>query len=191
MRIDIMTDIETLGTDADSTIFQISAIAFNIETGEQIQEFNQIADISKNENEVKVTGSTLQWWLQTNKELFNSLLNGGERSSEDVLRNFHDWISQFENEENSIYLWGNGILFDNKMIKHQMESIGLVYPISYKNDRDVRTLLELASIKSNLTEREIKDFYSDETELEHNAIDDVKFQIRLAVGCYNTLMRTT
>jgi hypothetical protein len=191
MRIDIMTDIETLGTDADSTIFQISAIAFNIETGEQIQEFNQIADISKNENEIKVTGSTLQWWLQTNKELFNSLLNGGEYSSEEVLRNFHDWISQFENEENSIYLWGNGILFDNKMIKHQMESIGLIYPISYKNDRDVRTLLELASIKSNLTEREIKDFYSDETELEHNAIDDVKFQIRLAVGCYNTLMRTT
>jgi hypothetical protein len=191
MRIDIMTDIETLGTDADSTIFQVSAIAFDIITGEQISEFNQIADISKNENEIKSTGSTLQWWLKTNKKLFSDLLNGGEHSSEDVLRNFHDWIGQFDSEENSIYLWGNGILFDNKMIKHQMESIGLVYPISYKNDRDVRTLLELASFKMNLTEREIKDFYSDEKELEHNAIDDVKFQIRLAVGCYNALIRSS
>lgn len=32
MRKDVMADIETLGTKADSTIFQISAISFNIVT---------------------------------------------------------------------------------------------------------------------------------------------------------------
>jgi len=59
MRVDIMTDIETLGTNADSTIIQISAIAFNTMTGEHIAEFNQIADISKNENTINVTGITI------------------------------------------------------------------------------------------------------------------------------------
>jgi len=38
-RIDVMTDIETLGNNSDSTIFQISAIAFNIENGEYINKY--------------------------------------------------------------------------------------------------------------------------------------------------------
>jgi hypothetical protein len=192
MRVDIMTDIETLGTKADSTIIQISAIAFDIKTGMYISIFNQIADVSKNENPINVTGGTLQWWMNTNKELFNELLNGGDDSSEEVLRNFHKWITRFINPVNGnkdIYLWGNGILFDNKMIQHQMESLGLKYPIHYKNDRDVRTLLELTSAKTGLSESVIKAWHTKDNEVEHNALDDVKFQIRLAVGCYEHLTK--
>lgn len=62
-REDIMTDIETLGHKSDSTIIQISAIAFDIETGEYLSVFNKVADITKNET-MKVTGSTTKWWYQ-------------------------------------------------------------------------------------------------------------------------------
>jgi hypothetical protein len=65
LRLDIMTDIETLGTKQDATIFQISAVAFDIMTGEHISTFNQIADIEKNAI-VRVDGSTIKWWLNTN-----------------------------------------------------------------------------------------------------------------------------
>ena len=78
MRIDIMCDIETLGTKIDSTIFQIAAIAFDIKTGEHIRTFNQTADISQDDN-LKVTGSTLIWWLNKDKELFAKLLNSSIR----------------------------------------------------------------------------------------------------------------
>ena len=86
-RVDIMVDIETLGTGADSTIFQISAIAFNILTGEHISEFNQIADIAKN-NKLVVDGSTLKWWLNTDKDLLTHLLNEGQDSSDGLLLGF-------------------------------------------------------------------------------------------------------
>ena len=188
MRIDIMTDIETLGTNSDSTIFQISAIAFDINTGEHISEFNQIADISKNTN-MNVTGDTIKWWLNTNKELLTDLLNKGEQSSDTLLFNFHSWLEELKAPNNNdAYLWGNGILFDNKMIQHQMESIGLKYPIFYRNDRDVRTLVELASVKLGITEKELKNRFRDDSLVAHDAFDDVKFQIKLAVKCYEILV---
>lgn len=189
MRVDVMTDIETLGTNSDSTIIQISAISFNVETGEHIAEFNQIADIELNEGPIKVTGGTIKWWLNTNKELLTALLNAGIQSSENILRNFHSWLCEFEDSGADLYLWGNGILFDNKMIQHQFEKLGLKYPIFYKNDRDVRTIVELASHKLNIPEKELKELFNDENLVHHNAFDDVKYQINLVVECYKTLVK--
>lgn len=191
MRLDIMVDIETLGHTTESTIIQIAAIAFNVETGEQYDTFNQIADIELNKVNT-ITGSTLKWWMKTNKELLNQLLSSGEHSSERVLSNFRQWIitqatMQSLSKEN-VYLWGNGILFDNKMMLNHLEAFGHSYPIFYKNDRDVRTIVELAAHKLNISEKELKNRYNDDSLVAHDAIDDVKYQISLVVGCYNALI---
>lgn len=183
MRIDIMTDIETLGHRTDSTIIQIAAIAFNIETGNYFSEFNQIVDVTKNE-ELKVTGSTLKWWLNTNKELLSELINKGDVSSYDLINNFHQWMSELNGE---LYLWGNGILFDNKMIQYQMETLGLEYPINYKNDRDLRTIIDLTSNKLNISEKELKDRFNDECLVKHDAFHDVRYQIHVLSWCYRNL----
>ena len=183
-----MVDIETLGTGVDSTIIQISAIAFDIETGKELSVFNQIADISKNEN-MKVDGSTIKWWLNTDKELLHTLLNSGDLSSDDVLELFHKWLKGHALDMKFVYLWGNGILFDNKMIEHQMKNIGLDYPIFYRNDRDVRTIVDLTCARRGITEQKLKDSFKDYTLVAHNALDDVRFQIRLVTSCYHELVR--
>lgn len=188
-RIDVMTDIETLGKDSDSTIFQISAIAFNIETGGYINQFNMIADIEKNIN-LNVNGGTLKWWLNTDKELFAKLLNSGEYSSESIIIQFHNWLTSLSEDMKNIYLWGNGILFDNKMLQHQMQSNYMDYPIFYRNDRDMRTLVELASHKVGIaTEKEFREKYKNPDLIEHDAFDDVKGQIDIVVKCYNMLVK--
>lgn len=186
-RIDVMTDIETLGIGANSTIIQISAVAFDIKTGEQLAHFDEIADVSKNERPLDITPSTIEWWLTKHKNVFIDLLSRNGSSTEDVLRNFHTWLTELADDTKDVYLWGNGILFDNKMIQHQLESIGLNYPIFYKNDRDVRTLVDAASVKLGITEKEFKDRYNDESLVAHNAYDDVLYQINLVVGAYATL----
>jgi len=186
-RIDVMVDIETLGTDTDSTIFQISAIAFDINTGEYISTFNEIADIEQNET-LNVTGSTLKWWLNTNKELLTNLLNQGAYSSGVILTKLHNWLMILSGDIKDVYLWGNGILFDNKMLQYQMQSLGLNYPIFYRNDRDMRTLVELASHKVGIaTEKEFRDKYKNQDLVAHDAFDDVKGQIDIVVKSYNIL----
>ncbi|MDH5159861.1 3'-5' exonuclease [Heyndrickxia oleronia] len=183
MRKDIMVDIETLGNKIDSTIIQISAVSFDIESGKIHETFNEVADISKNETMIKATGSTLQWWVNTNAELFAELLTKGEKSSEDVLRNFHAWLTT----DKETYLWGNGILFDNAMIRNQFESIGLDYPIFYRNDRDVRTILELASSKLGISDKELRDSVYNKELVAHDAFNDVINQVALVSHCYNVL----
>lgn len=155
-RIDVMVGIETLGNKADSTIFQIGAIAFDIRTGKHLDGFNRFADVEKNKEGINVSASTLKWWLKTNKDLFEELLNRGGESSESIVLSFRVWLMGLQREygDKNVYLWGNGILFDNKMLQHQMESYGYSYPIFYRNDRDVRTLLELTSLKTGLSERD-------------------------------------
>lgn len=189
-RVDVMVDIETLGNKTNSTIFQIGAIAFDIRTGKPIDKFNRIADIEENEQQLQVSASTLKWWLKTNKELFEELLNSGGGSSEDIVLEFHRWLVGIQNYYGvgNVYLWGNGILFDNKMLQFHMENLGVHYPIHFRNDRDVRTLLELTSFKTGLSERDIKDAVKDEELVAHNAYDDVVKQINIAHKCYKVLV---
>lgn len=186
-RIDVMVDIETLGTQSDSTIFQIAAVAFDITNGEIIKKFNHAADVEEDKKPLKVDGSTLKWWLSTNKDLFEKLLNSGEYSSEHLLLVFHNWLSVLA-AEYDVHLWGNGILFDNKMIQHQLEALGCNYPIFFTNDRDVRTIVELAAFKLGITPGQLKAKYNDENLVAHDAYDDVLYQVRLVVGCFVTLV---
>lgn len=192
MRVDIMVDIETLGTEVDSTIFQISAVAFDIESGDKIGEFDGLADISKNEDyEMDVSGKTLKWWLNTDVELFKRLINSGEKSSDEILTDFHKWLEGYS-QIGELYLWGNGIMFDNRMIKEKMEGLGLEYPVHFRNDRDVRTIFELAAMKKNMSVSEFRETYSlPDTELEkHNALHDCYNQIYLVSTCYDILVNS-
>lgn len=101
-----MVDLETLGTHVDSTIIQISAIAFDINTGVHRYVFNKIADISKNEDyEMNVDGSTLKWWLTTNKELLARSIEKGEMSSSELVKDFGNWLSVIKSM-GDLYLWG-------------------------------------------------------------------------------------
>lgn len=185
-RLDIMVDIETLGIDIDSTIIQLAAIAFDITTGEFKEFFNEYANIDKNKK-VKVNGSTLKWWIKTNPKLLNEILTAQNQSSEVVIEKFYNWIKDLQ-KTHSIYIWGNGIGFDLAMIKHAILELGLNYPIGYRNERDVRTILELASIKSGKTEKEIRDTVK-LNGVAHDAFYDCKYQINYVSRCFKYLTK--
>lgn len=186
MRIDVMVDLETLGNKATSTIFQISASGFDIATGLSINSFNGISDISKNDK-MNVTGDTIKWWLDTDAELLKTLLNKGEGSSDMLLIEFFKWLNAMT-KDNDVYLWGNGILFDNNLLRTQFEALGMSYPIHFRNDRDVRTIVELAALKTGKTVKELQAEYNNPSLTAHNAMDDVYYQIALVSGCYGIIV---
>ena len=182
-RIDIMCDIETLGKDGDTAIFQISAAAFDIKTGSIICTFNEICDIGG--GKILVDGDTLKWWLNTDKELLAKLLNQGNCSEKWMVEYFHSWIENLQ-KKYDVYFWGNGILFDNRIIKAKMESYNLKYPIFYRNDRDLRTLVDIVTTKYGIDVN--KECQVENTE-KHNAMHDVEHQIRVATLCWDKLMK--
>lgn len=182
-RKDIMVDLETLGVNTKSTVFQISAAKFDIRTGEIFETFDVCCDIEK--MPVVASGSTLKWWLNTNKELLTRLLNKGECSELEMFQQFHDWMGD---ADKNTFLWGSGILFDNNFIRDKFTSFGMSYPIYYRNDRDVRTILELAVIKSGMSESEFREKFVPENKELHNALNDVLYQVEMVHQCYKTIM---
>lgn len=192
-RIDIVTDIETLGTSTDSQIIQLSAIAFDIETGDILSEFDLPIDISK-ELEMKVSGGTLEWWLNTDKDLLLDIIKRGKDRGKDLKEAIHElyfWINTMKNAvgDKNVYFWGNGIKFDNVMISTQMELYGLNYPIFYRNDRDMRTITELACTKLNITQSRFKDQFKDDSLVAHDGLDDCKWELKVISYCWNLLKK--
>lgn len=188
-KVNVMLDIETLGTDSDAFIFQIAAAKFDIKTGEVRDTFNMTQDISYVQS-AKINPRTLLWWLETDSLLLKSLLAGDYKEmSPDLLKSFKDWIDYTQDTlMDDVLLWGNGVIFDNRIIREQMNQRGLGYPIAYNNDRDVRTILSLAAEKLHVSEREIKDRVKDDNLMKHDAIHDVAAQIKLVSYCHNVLV---
>jgi len=188
-KVHVMVDIETLGTDSDAFIFQIAAAKFDIKTGEVRDVFNMTQDISHVQS-AKINPRTLLWWLETDSLLLKSLLAGDYKEmSLDLLKDFKDWIDYIQDTlMDDVLLWGNGVIFDNRIIREQMNQRELGYPIAYNNDRDVRTILSLAAEKLNVSEREIKDRVKDDKLVKHDAIHDVAAQIKLVSYCHNVLV---
>lgn len=185
-RVDVMVDIETLG---DKAVFQIAAVRFDIKTGEILSTFNKI--ISP-ENLKNIDGKTLLWWLNTNSELLKSLFAKANCESEEKLfKDFSDWINNFSSKNSTkedVYLWGNGILFDNRIIKNKCEEYNIVYPIFYRNDRDMRTFVELAAIKCGFaSEVEYRKTFAMAGDL-HDAFADARFQAMILSSAYKVLI---
>lgn len=189
-RIDIMVDLETLGTDLDALVFQIASAAFDINTGEISQEFNECADVGKAvEVDGRIDGGTLKWWLDTNSELFHELLNKDAQTPSELIVSYFAWLFELTQEYDVVYLWGNGILFDNAILRHKFTQQELHYPIFFRNDRDVRTILELASIKEGVDSKALYGRFYDDSLTAHDAYNDVVNQIALVVGCYGLLTK--
>jgi oligoribonuclease (3'-5' exoribonuclease) len=102
-----------------------------------------------------------------------------------MFQQFHDWMG--DGDKNT-FLWGNGILFDNNFIRDKFTSFGMSYPIYYRNDRDVRTILELAVIKSGMSESEFREKFVSENKELHNALNDVLYQVEMVHQCYKIIM---
>ena len=189
-RIDVMVDLETLGTRYDAAVFQIAAASFDIESGVIIDDFNAVADISKlTAEDGVIKGETLKWWLDTDKDLLAELVGNGTYSPRDLITVFHRWLDELTLEYDDVCLWGNGILFDNAIIRHKFESYGYEYPIRYHNDRDVRTIFEIAQAKTGLSWYDLRDRIYDKSLKAHDAVNDVENQIALVSKCYRILTK--
>ena len=191
-RIDIMTDIETLGKGDNPAVFQIAACAFDISTGNILETFNVTADVTNMNN---IEGDTLIWWLKTNKDLLLELLLKGKESGNterDIVWKFCEWVEELKKkyivDKKKVFLWGNGILFDNRIIKKKCDIYNAEYPIYYRCDRDMRTILELAATKMGYEDDMEYKNTIENVGVAHDAFDDVKYQIQVVSKAYNDIM---
>ena len=174
-RLDLMIDIETLGTNPRTApIISISIVDFNPTIEEELHEpmerFSANLDINASIqfHHRKIDTKTLLWWHEQSLDSFKAALKNPQLPKT-AMRELLETLDEIA-EKNDIYFWCKGIDFDIPMIESYLESCELhSLPYFFSHKYDVRTLLKIAEM--NGWEDTFKD------KVTHTAFDDCMLQI--------------
>jgi len=129
----VMLDIETLGTAANSVILSIGAVSFN-ET-ELLDSFYVDVDIDSCQDAgLKIDGRTLAWWMEQSdvaRQVFSR-----EGLTLDLALTL---LSDTFNWQDTL-IWANGTNFDLPILDSAYRACNKLVPWAYYNARDYRTL---------------------------------------------------
>lgn len=176
--LNVVLDIETLGTASDAAIIQI---------GMCVPEFDRVylKDPTNYEFEVTIaydsclllvkegvvsmTDSTMEWWEKqpTRERVFS-----GQSSYIECLFKAVEWLERLTSDGN-ICVWGNGSDFDNVILLHSLSCFNIKAPWDFRNNRDLRTLKGLFPLRVKLAP------YLSHSELLHTALGDARYEARL------------
>lgn len=159
----VMIDIETLGTAANSVILSIGAVQFD-DAGNMGDEFYANINIdSCLEKGLVVEGRTILWWMGQSNEA-RAVLGENEYPLQVALSNLTNAFTWRDT-----LVWCNGLSFDLPILDTAYRACGLSAPWAYYNGRDYRTL------KNELSKEDFKALKVPPT-VGHNALADAKSQ---------------
>lgn len=176
--MDVMLDLETLGTSPGSIILSIGAVEFDPTTGLLGKEFYRVINSGSSEIlGLTADASTLKWWEGQTKEARTVLTEAKEAGTvlQSVLIDFNEFLSAC-GFLGGIRVWGNGSDFDNVLLIAAYKAAGLKPAWKYSNSRCFRTLKNL--IPSVADNRVV---------VEHNALADARAQAEHAMALLITL----
>ena len=164
--VDIIIDIETLGTKPHSPIIEIGACAIDGRTGAITANFSRrvrngyfFADVTNRkamENCTRDMRETVAWWTgdKDRAETLRKIMAGrSEDSNQHVaLLDFCDWmIDQSVKDDSNIRVWANGPQFDLVILQAAFDRYQLKRPWLCWQERCVRTALEMANYEKGST----------------------------------------
>jgi hypothetical protein len=166
----VMVDLETLGTVANSVIMSIGAVRFDLET-DKIDDAAFYASISIDSNiraGRQISEATLLWWLgqPTGAQM---VFHEQKESLEGALESFTEWFGAGAAGAGKTNIWSNGADFDLPMLAHAYDTLGWETPWVFYNSRCVRTYKNLPAAK-NVPKQEFG--------VKHNALHDAINQVK-------------
>jgi hypothetical protein len=181
-NLNAMLDLETMGIKDNSAIVAIGAVCFDLPTGGILDSFYRQVSLEDAVKYGEMDASTVLWWLGQSDEARKQLTQGDRVPLKDALRDFSDWFNSLGNTENAT-VWGNGVNFDNAILKKAYEAVGLGVPWKFWNDRDVRTIVDLGVKLTGTNLKETIPFVGER----HNALADATHQAKYVSAIYRSL----
>jgi len=182
--MNVMLDLETLGTKPGSVILSIGAVEFD-KDGLYREFYKEIDVVSSKGWGMTADASTLEWWGKQSPEARATFDRCHANSVEVaglgvVLTEFTAWLHFCKGGVDKLKLWGNGSDFDNVLLDAAYRACALDYPIKYWNHRCFRSLKGLPMVNGRALEPK-------RAGVHHNALDDAKHQSYWAIGLLKEL----
>lgn len=174
-KLDVMIDIETLGTTANSVIATIGAMKFNrrdrLKPMEEMSSFYRRIDIDSCSGKGMITDEeTVKWWQNQDEKSRDEIYNPADRIPiEQALHELSSFILENPVGES---IWAQGPHFDCTILENAYRKCNLPVPWKFWAVRDCRTILDIADVR-------LKDVPGD---YPHHSLYDCYKQI-VAVKC--------
>lgn len=174
--MDVMIDLETLGTRPGSVILSVGAAAFGasgvMSTFHAVVWTQSCLDAGLTTDE-----ATIVWWKTQSLDAARTWLDAADEKTSasigKILRDFDDWIFGLCGNYSVIRPWGNGAAFDLPILAEAYRRCGFgAAPWKHYNERCYRTLKNL---RPDVTAPERAGTH-------HHALDDAVHQAKHAVA---------
>ena len=167
--MNVMVDIETLGTDPGGVIVSIGAVKFD-SAGLSAGFYRPVDVLSSLFAGLTVDPKTVEWWRGQNADVKGALYPG--LNVRDVLGEFAIYL------QGANTVWAKGPDFDLVLLRAVYQKLGMKIPWSFRHSRDVRTILALAPSTADLVKRE---------GAQHHALADARYQADQVRAVYAAL----
>lgn len=177
--LDVMLDLETLGTEPFAPILSIGACTFYLGETPAGQEpiadsFYQAIDIESSLTlGMRPSGATLKWWMNQSAEALAVFNDPAACSLPDALDAFTDWINS-----RPVSVWGNSARFDCGLLAAAYKACSKELPWMFWNERCYRTFKNAPGANSVALQR---------FGTHHNALDDAISQALHLRGIFSAL----
>lgn len=157
--VEIMVDLETMGTDPYSPIIAIGAVRFEAGPMHAMPPFYQAIKLgSCLKHGLRMQASTVLWWMKQSREA-QAVLEDPEAVDLPVaLDAFTAWLGSRPDN-----LWGNSAAFDLGLLKDAYKACGMEVPWAFYREKCYRTLKGLPGMEGFKLQR---------VGTHHNALDD-------------------
>ena len=137
-KIHVMIDLETMSNEADGAIVAIGACLFSAD-GVGKTFYRNIDLVSAVKAGGTITPSTVMWWMQQSAEARLALTEQPLASMAAALAEFAEWLGA----QPIAGIWGNGVDFDNVLLRSAYQRLDLTVPWSFRLNRCYRTMKAL------------------------------------------------
>lgn len=166
--VHVMLDIETWSTSSDALVISIGAVKFRTDTFEIVDKFYVGIDPTDGMRYGrKIDPDTVLWWMHSDQAPARErYLAEPTHDVGTALEGFYLWMGiEWPN-----HVWGNGVAFDNVILRNFYEAAGLDAPWDHWNDRCCRTM-------KNLNGAPPRPEWPDDL-TKHHPTDDAEYQVR-------------
>ena len=174
--MDIMLDLETMGTSNNAAIVAIGAVVFD-EASVKDTLYKKIDLCSSAAHGGVIDASTVVWWLGQNKAAQDELIGEGRVNLITALQEFHEWVLDMTNQYDVNGIWGNGANFDNVILRNAYRNNQMQEPWNFRQDRCYRT------VNAEFGQATV----TPDVGVKHNALDDAIYQANRLILIRNNL----
>lgn len=178
--INVILDLETLGTDEDAAIIQIGMCVPNFDRKYvplglvcELEVTIAYEDVREEcrAGMFTMSNSTMHWWESQDSET-RKIVFSGQDSYTTALDQVEFFLKSLQSGGAEVAVWGNGSDFDNRLLAYTMSALGYKPAWKYYNNRCLRTLKALfPSVISQGNE--------DSGERKHTALGDARYEARV------------